>query len=82
MLRRVLRAFRSSVERKAIKMGRSGFLGSFQGIDAFGKVCDTKRCLAGADDTDQTMEDVKIRTRTGALCQWIERIQAHADAVK
>lgn len=35
-------------------MGRNGFMGTFQGIDAFGK----------------TLEDVKIRTRTGALCEW------------
>ncbi|WVQ94760.1 hypothetical protein IAU59_001841 [Kwoniella sp. CBS 9459] len=36
-------------------MGRNGFFGSFQGLDAFGK----------------TMEDVKIRTRTGALLTFI-----------
>ncbi|GFZ42595.1 hypothetical protein JCM24511_00311 [Saitozyma sp. JCM 24511] len=36
-------------------MGRNGFLGSFQGFDAFGK----------------TMEDVKIKTRTGALLTFI-----------
>nr|ODO02415.1 COPII-coated vesicle component Erv46 [Cryptococcus depauperatus CBS 7855] len=36
-------------------MGRNGFLGSFQGLDAFGK----------------TMEDVKIKTRTGALLTFI-----------
>ncbi|KAL7419636.1 ER-derived vesicles protein erv46 [Cryptotrichosporon argae] len=36
-------------------MGRNGFFGSFQGFDAFGK----------------TMDDVKIRTRTGALLTMI-----------
>ncbi|WVR03852.1 hypothetical protein IAU60_000849 [Kwoniella sp. DSM 27419] len=36
-------------------MGRNGFFGNFQGLDAFGK----------------TMEDVKIRTRTGALLTFI-----------
>ncbi|GHJ87658.1 hypothetical protein NliqN6_4060 [Naganishia liquefaciens] len=36
-------------------MGRNGFMGAFQGLDAFGK----------------TMEDVKIRTRTGALLTFI-----------
>ncbi|AFR97842.1 COPII-coated vesicle component Erv46 [Cryptococcus neoformans] len=36
-------------------MGRNGMFGSFQGFDAFGK----------------TMEDVKIKTRTGALLTFI-----------
>ncbi|BEI93144.1 uncharacterized protein CcaverHIS019_0507720 [Cutaneotrichosporon cavernicola] len=36
-------------------MGRNGFFGAFQGLDAFGK----------------TMEDVRIRTRTGALLTFI-----------
>ncbi|KAK6907281.1 hypothetical protein I203_101271 [Kwoniella mangroviensis CBS 8507] len=36
-------------------MGRNGLFGNFQGLDAFGK----------------TMEDVKIRTRTGALLTFI-----------
>ncbi|KAJ9114412.1 hypothetical protein QFC20_001555 [Naganishia adeliensis] len=36
-------------------MGRNGFMGAFQGLDAFGK----------------TMEDVKIRTKTGALLTFI-----------
>ncbi|WWD16541.1 hypothetical protein CI109_100968 [Kwoniella shandongensis] len=36
-------------------MGRNGFFGNFQGLDAFGK----------------TMEDVKIKTRTGALLTFI-----------
>ncbi|ORY24393.1 ER to Golgi transport-related protein [Naematelia encephala] len=34
-------------------MGRNGFMGGITGLDAFGK----------------TMEDVKIKTRTGALCK-------------
>ncbi|KAI9632585.1 putative ER to Golgi transport-related protein [Dioszegia hungarica] len=36
-------------------MGRNGLMGTFQGLDAFGK----------------TMEDVKIKTRTGALLTFI-----------
>jgi hypothetical protein len=52
-------------------MGRNGFMGAFQGLDAFGKVSLLLRwnpfhaiLIAGSR---QTMEDVKIRTRTGAL---------------